>query len=132
MSAILDAVGSVLQTAGVGTLASTLFLSRMPDSPDANVTVYETGAGYPIYTQGTIGPVLMVTNIQIVARGAREDYQTPRTKIQSVMTAMENINETTASSIRLLRAEQSGQPVPLGFDDNERQRIAITFAVTHG
>jgi hypothetical protein len=132
MSTVLDAVGSVLQAAGVGTLATNIFLSRMPDTPEANVTVYETGAGYPIYTQGTTGPALMVTNIQIIARAGREDYQAARNKISAAMTAMEAINETTAASVRLLRAEQVSTIVPLGFDDNERQRISVTFAVTHG
>lgn len=131
MSEILDAIGSVLQTAAVGTLGTNLFLSRMPETPDAAVAAYESGAGYPIYTQGTVGAALAVTNIQIVARASREDYQSARTKISAVIAALEAVNETTASGVRLLRVEQSGRPIPLGYDDNDRPEIAMNFSVTH-
>ena len=131
MSEILDAIGSVLQTAGVGTLGTNLFLSRSPDTPDACVTIYESGTGYPIYTHGTTGAALSVTNVQVMSRGAREDYETARTKITTVTTALEAVKETTASGIRLLRIEQLGRPVPLGYDDSDRPTIAMTYSVTH-
>jgi len=132
MSEILDAIGSVLASASIGTQGTDLFLSRSPESPDSCVTVYESGAGYSIYTQGTTGAALQVTNIQVIARGALEDYVGARTKITDVITAMEAIKETTASGIRLLRAEQLGRPIPLGYDGNDRPRISMNFTVTHG
>jgi hypothetical protein len=131
MAEILDAIGSVLQTAGIGTSGTNLFLSRSPDTPDACVVVYESGAGSVMYTQGTSGPALYKTNIQVVARAAREDYPTARTKISAVATALEAVNETTASGIRLLRAEQLGRPIPMGYDGNDRPEIALNFTVTH-
>ena len=130
MSEILDAVGTVLQTAGVGTLGTSIFLSRSPETPDACVTVHETGAGYPVYTHGTSGSALLVENIQVVARAGREDYVAARAKITAVITAMEAINNTVASGVTLLRAEQLNRPQPLGYDDNDRPRIAMTFTVT--
>jgi hypothetical protein len=132
MSEILDVIGSALQTAGVGTLGSTIFLSRAPASPDALVTIYETGAGYPLYTQGsTSGAALIVANIQVVARAAREDYQAARTKITDATTALEALNDSTISGIRILRVEQVGTPTPLGLDDNDRPRVAMTYTVTY-
>lgn len=132
MSEVLDAIGSVLQTAGVGTLGTTVFLSRSPSTPDACVTVYETGAGYPIYTQGSSGSArLSVTNIQVIARAGREDYESARSKATAVVAALEAINETTAATIRLLRAERVGAVSSLGFDDNDRPRVSVTFSVTH-
>lgn len=131
MSEILDAVGTVLQTAGIGTLGTTIFLSRSPDTPDACVVVHESGAGYPIYTHGSSGSALLVTNVQVIARAGREDYQAARTKITAVITAMEAIANTTASGVTLLRAEQLNRPQPLGYDDNDRPRISMNFTVTH-
>ena len=132
MSEILDAIGSALQSAGVGTLGTSIFLSRMPASPDVATTVYETGAGYAMYTQGTtVGPALTVANIQIVTRAAREDYQTARTTISTATTALETIVDSTISTIRVLRVEQVGSPSPLGLDDNDRPRVAMTFTVTY-
>lgn len=132
MSEILDVIGSALQTAGVGTLGSTIFLSRSPASPDAVVTIYETGAGYPLYTQGnTSGAALIVANIQVVARATREDYQAARSKITDAIAALEALSNSTISGIVILRVEQVGTPSPLGLDDNDRPRVAMTFTVTY-
>lgn len=131
MSEILDVIGTALQSAGVGTLGSSIFLSRMPASPDAAVTVYETGAGYPLYTQGSAGgAALIVANIQVVARAAREDYQAARTKISAVTVALETLADSTISGIRILRIERVGSPSPLGLDDNDRPRVSMTYTVT--
>lgn len=133
MSQILDAMGTVLQSAGVGTLGSTIFLSRSPSSPDACVTVYETGAGFPIYTLGPLnGSALNVANIQVVARAGREDYQAARTKIAAVIAAFETLADSTVSTVHVLRVEQVNTPTPLGLDENDRPRIAMTFSVTYG
>jgi hypothetical protein len=131
MSEILDGVGAVLQAAGVGTLGTNLFLSRQPDTPDACVTVVESGAGVNIYTHGVIGNALTMTNIQVTARAAREDYQSARSTITSVISALEAVAETTASSVRLLRVESLGRPIPMGYDGNDRPEIAMNFTVTH-
>lgn len=131
MSEILDVIGLALQNASVGVLGTNLFLSRAPSTPDAIVTVYETGAGFPIYTQGHAGAALTVANIQMVARAAREDYQTARSKIGDVIDAMEAVNDATISGVRVLRVEQVGTPSPLGLDDNDRPRVSMTFSVTY-
>jgi len=132
VSEILDVIGSALQSAGVGTLGSTIFLSRSPASPDAAVTIYETGAGYPLYTQGsTSGAALIVSNVQVVARAAREDYQSARSKITDATAALEALSNSTISGIVVLRVEQVGTPSPLGLDDNDRPRVAMTYTVTY-
>jgi hypothetical protein len=131
MSEILDGIGSVLQSAGVGTLGTNLFLSRQPESPDACVTVIESGAGVNLYTHGIVGNALTMTNIQVTARAAREDYQAARTKITAVIAALEAVAETTADGVRLLRVESLGRPIPMGYDGNDRPEIAMNFTVTH-
>lgn len=132
MSDLLDAIGTALQNGGAGTLGSTLFLSRQPSSPDAVLTAYETGAGYPMYTQGPAGaPALRISNVQIVARSAREDYPAARAAISSASGILDGLLEQTISGIRILRAEQIGSPSPLGLDDNDRPRISVTYQITH-
>ena len=131
MSEILDGVGSVLQTASIGTLGTTIFLSRQPDTPDACVTVLESGAGVNLYTHGITGPALAMTNIQVLVRAGREDYEAARTKVTSVINALEAVAETTASGIRMLRIESLGRPIPMGYDQTDRPEIAMNFTVTH-
>jgi hypothetical protein len=42
---ILEAVGNYLVAQGQGTLGTDLFLSRMPETPDACVCIYEGEGG---------------------------------------------------------------------------------------
>ena len=129
--ALLDALGTVLQSASVGTLATSIFLSRRPETPDSLVTVFESGAGEAIYTHRSAGAVLHKTNVQVVARADREDYPAARTKIAAVVAAFEAVDELTTDGVRLLRIEQLGQPVPMGYDENDRPMVAMNFTVTH-
>lgn len=131
MSEILDGVGAVLQAAGIGTLGTDLFLSRQPTSPDACVSVVESGAGVNLYTHGVVGNALTMTNIQVTARAGREDYQAARAKISAAIGALEAVSETTASGVRILRVESLGRPIPLGYDNNDRPEITMNFTVTH-
>lgn len=132
MSELLDAIGGALDAASLGVLGTDIFLSRAPSTPDECFVVYETGAGYPIYTQGSTNTArLNVANVQVVCRAGREDYETARTNLTAVVTALETLSESTIDGIRILRVEQVGAIAPLGFDDNERPRVAGTFAVTY-
>lgn len=132
MSELLDAVGGALDDASIGVLGTDIFLSRSPVTPDECFVVYETGAGYPIYTQGSTNTArLNVANVQVVCRAAREDYETARTNLSGVVTALESLTESTIDGIRVLRIEQIGSVSSLGFDDNERPRVAATFSVTY-
>lgn len=131
MSEILDGVGAVLQSASIGTLGTTIFLSRQPDTPDACITVLESGAGVNLYTHGITGNALTQTNVQIMVRAAREDYQAARSKVSDCITALEAIAEVVASGVRLLRIESLGRPIPMGYDGSDRPEIAMNFTVTH-
>ena len=132
MTGILDAVGEVLETAEVGTLGVDLFLSRSPEAPDECLVVLETGSGTHQYTFRGSGAALVTTNVQLMARAGREDYPAARSAVDIAVAAMEEIDEVTVDGLRLLRAEQVGVAVPLGLDGNDRPRITVTFAVTHG
>jgi hypothetical protein len=129
--ALLDALGSIAESAGIGTLATTIFLSRMPDTPDACVTIVESGSGNTIYMMKTVSGSLYQTNVQVMARGVREDYPNTRTKIDDTITAFETVNEQVISGFRVLRIEQIGRPVSVGYDENERPKVAMNFRVTH-
>lgn len=132
MSELLDAIGGALDDASVGVLGTDLFLSRAPSTPDECLIVYETGAGYPIYTQGSVNTArLNVANVQVVSRGTREDYETARANVSAAIAALEGLADSTIDGIRVLRCELVGSVSSLGFDDNERPRVAATLSVTY-
>jgi hypothetical protein len=70
--AILDALGAYLQTQGQGTLATDIFLARMPDTPDACVTLYENQGVGPDHTFGSSVKAIDHQRVRIYCRAARK------------------------------------------------------------
>lgn len=74
MTTMLEALGTRLATDGVGTLGTDLFLSHMPESPDACVAIYEYGGSVPEMTMGAGLYAINRPRVQVKVRTAREDY----------------------------------------------------------
>ena len=122
---ILEAIGNYLVAQGQGTLGTDLFLSRMPETPDACVCVYEGEGGVPEFTMGTT----MLDNpaIQIIVRGAREDYVTARDKAQTIRLLLSGLTNETLSGVVILRFSPIGSILPMGFDKNDRPMISSNY-----
>jgi hypothetical protein len=129
MTAMLEAIGTQLQTAGVGTLGSTLFLSTMPETPDACVAVYEYEGMQPDFTMGAGLYAIQRPRIQVKARGVREDYPGTRDKANAARDTLSAIVNQTLSGIRFIRIEPSGSTMPLGLDQNDRPMVVVNFQV---
>ena len=69
MSSPAADIAGLLQTAGVGTLGSTIFIGRQPDSPDACITVFDIGGTSPNPVWGRDEP-----EFSILVRGTLNDY----------------------------------------------------------
>lgn len=127
-STILEAVGSKLQTDGVGTLGSTLFLSLMPDTPDVCVAVYEYEGLVPLDTFGaSVTVALDRPQIQVMTRATRNDYVTARDKAVDVRNSLAKISNTNISGIQILRIAPNSAINPIGLDEKDRPLVTITF-----
>lgn len=129
MTAMLEAIGNALQTAGVGTLGSTLFLSTMPETPDACVAVYEYEGMEPDFTMGTGLYAIQRPRIQVKARGLREDYPGTRDKANAARDALSAVINQTLSGVHFIRISPSGSTMPLGLDQNDRPMVVVNFQV---
>lgn len=129
MAAMLEAIGTQLQTAGVGTLGSTLFLSTMPETPDACVAVYEYEGTEPDFTMGAGLYAIQRPRIQVKARGLREDYPNTRDKANAARDALSAIVNQTLSGVQFVRISPSGSTMPLGLDENDRPMVVVNFQV---
>jgi hypothetical protein len=127
--ALLDAIGSILQTAGVGTLATNLFLSQMPDSPDACVVVLENQGGSPQYTFGSSVTQVDRPRIRVVARASADDYVSAKTKIEAVRSSLGAVRDESLESVVIMCVLDTTGSYPLSFDGEDRPLLGCDFAV---
>lgn len=125
--AVLDDVGAYLQTQGVGTLGTDLFLSALPDTPDAACVLYEYGGAPPQHTMGGTAAKWEEPRIQAVARAAT--YSAARTKIGAIFTALHAVNNTTLSGTLYLSIEAVQSPFFLERDQSDRVKMVCNFHV---
>lgn len=65
--------------------------------------------------------------IQVVVRGARDDYPTARDAVTNIRGLLADLTDVTISSTKVLRVASLGASIPLGLDDKDRPRIAANF-----
>ncbi len=122
---ILEAIGNYLVAQGQGTLGTNLFLSRMPETPDACICIYEGEGGLPEFTMGNT--ILDNPAIQIIVRGTREDYVTTRDKAQTIRLLLSQLANQTLSGVTVLRVSPIGSVLPMGLDKNDRPMVSTNY-----
>lgn len=128
MSTILESVGNYIDTNSTDlTLGTNLFLSKMPESPDFCVAVFEYEGLPPIETFGSSGFSVDRPSLQIMVRATREDYVTARDKAATLRNLISGISNTTISDIGILRVASLGSIMPLGVDELERPMIVFNM-----
>ena len=127
---VLESVGTYLAANGQGTVGTNLFLGRLPTSPDACVAVYEYQGAPPREVFGASALIMARPRIQVVVRGARDDYPTARDKTIAIRDLLAAITDQTLSGIRVLRLSAVGSVNPLGPDSSDRPLLSINFDAT--
>lgn len=120
-------MGAYLQTQGIGTLGTDLFVGLLPDTPDAAVSLFEYGGASPVHSLGSGGAKFERPRVQVVVRAAT--YTAARTKIESVYTTLEQLANITLSSVRYLMVEAVQSPAFLERDVNNRVTMVCNFQV---
>ena len=135
MATILESVGDFLQNtssafgahASQGTLGTNIFLAVLPDDPDACVAIYENAGSSPTFTMGTGGIRIDYPMLQIICRGAREDYPTTRDKAEAIRILLASVLEQSVSGVHIMRVEPMGSINLLGVDPKYRPLISVNF-----
>jgi hypothetical protein len=123
----LDELGAYLQTQGLGTLASTLFLGVEPETPDTCVTLLDSPArGMAVRAMGpSLGlPSLERPRGQLRARGL--DYVAARTLAASGLALLDWLGPVTLSGTRYLHVVALQRPAVL-FDRDQNDRYIFGF-----
>jgi hypothetical protein len=132
---ILDDLGLYLQTAGLGTLGTTLFLGTLPlDAPnittaDAITALVETPGFPPVYIHDVVPPSREQPVVQILTRGSPYDYAGARTWAQDIFMALGSIHNQVLSGTLYLSCLPLQSVFKLRDDDFARPIMTVQFRV---
>lgn len=130
--AVLNEIAAHLASLGVGTVGTTIFIGVMPETPDACTSIYEYGGLAPDFSLGVDGIDTETPAVQVVCRGVKDDYATPRA---TATLAYEGLSKVEAETITTtggtsafyhwIHPEQS--PFLMQRDANGRVYIACNY-----
>jgi hypothetical protein len=127
--ALLDALGARLVADGVGTLATDIFLSYIPTSPDTVVGIYEDRGNGAEQVFGASVASIERPAVRIVARAPRNDYPAARTKLLAVRASLGAIRDETISGVSFMCVMVNSDPYPMGQDEHERPMFGLDLQV---
>jgi len=123
---VLEAIGTYIDTnSGDLTIGTNLFLSKMPNSPDYCVAVYETSGISPIETFGATAFEIDRPSVQVVVRATRDDYVTARDKAITLRNLICALTNVSVSGVTVLRVKSAGSVLPLGVDELDRPKVSF-------
>lgn len=130
---VLAEIVTYLASKSIGVAGTTLFYGLVPPSPDSVVVVSTYGGRPNEPDMGRGRTRIEWPRIQIVARGAANDQDTPFLKMLAIIAALDLIGSTSADSTLSGVAYKSVSalqpPFPLKVDENFRWHIACNFQV---
>lgn len=126
---LLDDIATLLTSAGVGTVGTTLFKSTMPDTPDTATAVIEYGGMPPVHHMAT-GPgaarvVIEQPAVQVLCRAL--DYPTARNLAETAFKALDGYSGTVNTVRYWTYASQS--PYLIQRDANDRVWLGFSVYV---
>jgi hypothetical protein len=121
----LDEIATFVATACGLTVGTTVFKGSMPATPDAACCVYEYPGLAPDFVFGSASISTEYPRVQILFRGTRDDYESPRDLAETAYQAIAAVANQSLSSTRYVNIEPLQAPFGLGPDGNGRHRIAF-------
>lgn len=128
---MLEALAARLESAGIATLATDMFIGMMPNSPDACLALYEYAGESPMEVLADDDATLEMPSVQVMARAGRNAYPAARALIVQARDELTSISNETIGGVRFLRVHALSAINGIGVDENERTRFTLSLqAVT--
>jgi len=127
MTSVAKDMADLLETRGVGTVGTDIYIGQLPDrndSPDKAIGVFETGAIY--LNPRCQRDELMV---QFLARGPQRDYETSYTWAKQVQDAILGIPPQTVNGKSYVLFVSIGGISHTGMDQRERHVFSLNFKI---
>ena len=114
----------ILEAAGIGIFKTDLFVGKMPEDPDAAVSVMRAGG-----ENASPKWLLDRPSMQVRIRGDKNGYIAAETKAQTVKDALLGLPSQDVNGDRWVQVNMIGDIVPLGFDDENRPKFSLNWAL---
>lgn len=124
---MLEAIAARLNSASIAISASNMFIGVMPSTPDRCVAIYEYAGAQPLEVLVSNTATLERPSIQIMTRGARNDYPSARSLMVSIRDNLTQVTNQALSGVNFLRISQISSINALGVDENERPRFTLSL-----
>lgn len=128
MGTLLE-LATYLADQGLGTVGTDLHMGWMPNEPDVSGAVYEYGGERAEHGFGTPGVKFENPSVQVVFRGAPQDYEGPRAKAETAFLKLAEVQARELSGTRYLIVRPKQSPFEMKRDEAMRVYIACNFDV---
>jgi len=130
---VLDDLGVLIETEGLATVGTNLFLGHLPSSPSECCALLEYGGEQPLRNQSEGAARSGAQSgerprIQLLCRS--EAYSTGRSLIQSMWSKLDGVVNQTINSNAYVRIASLQSPFLIEMDENHRYLFGVNFAVT--
>jgi hypothetical protein len=129
MAALLVDVGGLVATSCSLTLGTNLFLGTLPATPDACLAIKEYPGVPADFVFSEAGIAIDHPRLQVLARGAQDDYATARALLETAYQALGATAAQSISGTRYLAFRPLTGPFDLGRDGNNRPILAFNLQI---
>lgn len=127
--ATLDELATRIATAGSLTVGEDCFKGTMPAEPDFCAAVAEYGGLSPDFEFDATGITGDHPRVQVIVRGAPDDYATPRAKAETIYRNLATVAGDTLSSTKYFDITPLQPPFKMMQDKNGRYVIAFNCQI---
>ena len=129
---LLPEIAAYLVSQGLGTLGTTLFLSRMADAqvPAFITALFEMPGTLGERVMESSGMLLERPGLEVIVRGGPGEYAAAAAHAHAVWVALTAVANMTLSGTHYVAIDSTASPQDIGPDDHNRPMISLTFIVT--
>jgi hypothetical protein len=121
---ILDELAGYIAAQGLGTLGTSLFLGRLPPTPDSVIALRESGGPPPI---NTFDASYERPSLQVLVRGSA--YTSARLQAERLYQALTTVANTAISGVWYIHVTPDGPPTLLEHDESGRPILVFNLEV---
>ena len=122
---LLDEVHNYL--AGLSPTLGLIVKGTMPATPDVCLSLFEYGGAPANMGFNVAGVQHEMPGLQVVTRGAPEDYVEPRNRIERAYQALAKIQGSTVQGTQYLMVKPQQAVFLLDRDESKRVRFVVNF-----
>lgn len=111
-----------LESFAIASFGTDLFISKMPDSPDLCICLYDTAGEAP-------DPTMEIPHLMVHIRGGEGQYITGYAKAKEVFDALSGLSNEELGSTHYVGVWAISDITSLGYDDKNRPLFSMNFRI---